>query len=50
MVEYLTENGIVKVDRFYEFSFTDIKPEGSEEIFPSATMEQLVTVLAEVRL
>jgi type I restriction enzyme R subunit len=50
MVEYLTENGIMDVDRLYESPFTDINPQGPEGVFPSATVEQLVKVLAEVRL
>ena len=50
MVQYLTENGIMEVDRLYESPFTDINPQGPEGVFPSATVGQLVKVLAEVKL
>ena len=50
VVQYLTENGVMEPDRLYESPFTDINPQGPEGVFPSARVEQLVKVLAEIRL
>ncbi len=50
VVEYLTENGVMEPDRLYESPFTDINPQGPEGVFTSAKVDQLVKVLAEVRL
>jgi len=50
VVQYLTENGVMEPDRLYESPFTDINPQGPEGVFSSAKVDQLVKVLAEVRL
>jgi len=50
VVQYLTENGVMEPDRLYESPFTDINPKGPEGVFPSATVDHLVKILAEIRL
>jgi type I restriction enzyme R subunit len=49
VIQYLTENGVMEPDRLYESPFTDINPQGPEGVFPSAKVDQLVKVLAEIR-
>jgi len=49
VVDYLTENGVMEPDRLYESPFTDINPLGPEGVFPSAKVDQMVQVLAEIR-
>ena len=49
IIDHLTENGIMAPERLYESPFTDINPQGPEGVFPSATVGQLVQVLAEIR-
>jgi type I restriction enzyme R subunit len=49
VVQYLTENGVMEPDRLYESPFTDINPLGPEGVFPSAKVDQMVQVLAEIR-
>lgn len=50
VVQYLTENGVMEPNRLYESPFTDINPQGSEGVFQSAKVDQLVGVLAEIWL
>ena len=50
VVDYLTENGVMEADRLYESPFTDINPQGPEGVFPSAEVDQMVQVLADIRL
>jgi type I restriction enzyme, R subunit len=50
IVQHLTENGVMEPERLYESPFTDINPQGPEGIFSSAKVDQLVKVLAEIRL
>jgi type I restriction enzyme R subunit len=40
----------MEAGRLYEAPFIDICPQGPEGIFPSATVDQMVQVLAEIRL
>lgn len=49
IIDDLSQNGIVNVGRFYESPFTDISPQGPEELFSSAQIEDLAHVLADVR-
>lgn len=48
VVQYLTENGVMVPDRLYESPFTDISPQGPEGVFPSAKVDEMVTVLIEI--
>ncbi|MEC5216168.1 type I restriction enzyme R subunit [Actimicrobium sp. GrIS 1.19] len=50
IVQYLTENGVMAPERLYESPFTDINPQGPEGVFPSPKVDQIVKVLAEVRI
>ena len=50
VVQELTQNGVMEAGRLYEAPFIDICPQGPEGIFPSATVDQMVQVLAEIRL
>ena len=50
VVQYLTENGVMEPDRLYESPFTDINPQGPEGVFSSAKVDQMVQVLAKIRL
>ncbi|MCX4177669.1 MULTISPECIES: DEAD/DEAH box helicase family protein [Paraburkholderia] len=49
VVQYLTENGVMEPDRLYESPFTDISPKGPDGLFPSAKVDQMVKVLAEIQ-
>lgn len=49
IIEELTQNGVMEVARLYETPFVDISPMGPEGIFPSAKVEQMIRVLAEIR-
>jgi type I restriction enzyme R subunit len=48
VVQYLTENGVMEVDRLYESPFTDISPQGPESVFTSAKVDEMVKVLKEI--
>jgi type I restriction enzyme R subunit len=48
VVDYLTENGVMELDRLYESPFTDINPQGPEGIFPSVQVDHIVSVLTEI--
>jgi type I restriction enzyme, R subunit len=49
IVQELTQNGIMDIDRLYQTPFIDINPLGPEGVFPSAKVDQLVEVLNEIR-
>ena len=49
VVDYLTENGVMEPERLYESPFTDINSQGIEGVFPSASVDQIVGVLEEIR-
>ena len=49
IIQELTQNGVMEVARLYETPFVDISPMGPEGIFPSAKVEQMIQVLAEIR-
>lgn len=50
VVNYLIENGVMEPDRLYESPFTDINPQGPDGIFPSAKVDQLVSVLVDIQV
>jgi type I restriction enzyme, R subunit len=49
VIDHLAENGIVPASRFYESPFTDVSPTGPDGIFTSGEVDQLFTVLDQVR-
>ncbi len=49
VVDYLTENGVMAPDRLYESPFTDINAQGIDGVFPSASIDQIVEVLGDIR-
>ena len=50
VVEYLTEHGVMEAARLYESPFTDLAPQEPEGLFTSPQIDELVTVLAQVRM
>jgi len=48
IIDDLSQNGIISVRRFYESPFTDISPQGPEELFTSAQIDELTQVLDQV--
>ncbi|MFZ3004191.1 MAG: DEAD/DEAH box helicase family protein [Undibacterium umbellatum] len=50
VVNYLIENGVMEPDRLYESPFTDINPQGPDGVFPSAKVDQLVSVLVDIQV
>jgi type I restriction enzyme R subunit len=49
IVQYLTENGVMDVERLYESPFTDISQQGPEALFLPARVTEVVRVLEEIR-
>jgi type I restriction enzyme, R subunit len=49
IVKYLTEHGSMDPRRLYESPYTDFSPRGVEGVFTSAEVDQLMSVLEEVR-
>ena len=49
IIDDLSQNGIITVGRFYAAPFTDISPQGPEELFSSEQVDELARVLTEVR-
>lgn len=49
MVNHLTEHGSMEAARLYESPYTDFNPQGVEGVFNPPEVEQLVSILAEVR-
>jgi type I restriction enzyme R subunit len=49
IVEHLTANGVMEVERLYESPFTDSAPQGPDAIFTEDQVDGIVTLLKEVR-
>ena len=49
IINHLTEHGVMDPALLYESPFTDITPQGPETLFPSAQVDQLVSLLSEIR-
>ena len=49
IVEHLTANGNMEVARLYESPFTDNAPQGPESIFTEDQVDDIVTILGDVR-
>ncbi|ROR92595.1 DEAD/DEAH box helicase family protein [Nocardioides aurantiacus] len=49
IVEHLTANGVMEVARLYESPFTDSAPHGPDSIFNEEQVDDIVTILSEVR-
>ena len=49
IVDHLTAHGAMDASVLYESPFTDITPQGPEQLFTSAQIEDLVLVLEDVR-
>jgi type I restriction enzyme R subunit len=49
IIDHLTEHGVMDAGLLYESPFTDISPRGPDGIFPAAQIDQLVSLLGEVR-
>ena len=49
IVDHLTEHGVMGAALLYESPFTDITPQGPDEIFTSSQVEELVAALDRVR-
>lgn len=49
IIDDLSQNGVIEVRRFYESPFTDISPQGPEELFTPDQIDELAQVLADVR-
>ncbi len=48
-IDYLTEHGIMDARLLYESPFTDVSPQGPEGVFTRAQVDDLVSVLREIR-
>jgi len=49
IIDHLTEHGAIEPGLLYESPFTDINPQGPEGIFTSEQVDDLVTLLQEIR-
>jgi type I restriction enzyme R subunit len=49
IIDHLTEHGAMDAGLLYESPFTDITPQGPDGLFPAAQIDQLVSLLGEVR-
>ena len=49
VVNYLTEHGSMETARLYESPYTDFNPQGVEGVFSSIQVDQLISILEEVR-
>lgn len=49
IIDHLTEHGVMDAGLLYESPFTDITAQGPDGLFPAAQIDQLVSLLGEVR-
>lgn len=49
IIDHLTEHGVMDAGLLYESPFTDITSQGPDGLFPAAQIDQLVSLLGEVR-
>jgi type I restriction enzyme R subunit len=49
IIDHLTERGYMLAELLYESPYTDFNPQGVEGVFPSEEVDELITVLEEVR-
>ena len=49
IIDHLTEHGVMDAGLLYESPFTDISPRGPDGLFPAAQIDQLVSLLGEIR-
>ena len=49
IVDYLTEHGVMPVERLYESPYTDLHPRGVEGVFKEDEVERIIVVLQEIR-
>jgi len=50
IVDHLTEHGAMDAARLYESPFTDLTPQGPEELFDQAQLDELIRAVEAVRL
>lgn len=48
IINHLTENGVMPASRLYESPFTDIAPQGPDELFPSADVDAIISILDSI--
>lgn len=49
IIDQLTEQGVMDASRLYESPYTDLNPLGADGLFSSAEVDELITVLIDVR-
>jgi type I restriction enzyme R subunit len=49
IVDHLTEHGVLDPARLYESPFTDINSRGPEGVFTEPQVDELVSLLKEIR-
>lgn len=49
IVNHLTEHGCMDASRLYESPYTDFSPQGVEGVFSSVQVDELISVLKEIR-
>jgi type I restriction enzyme, R subunit len=49
IIDYLTEHGAMDPERLYESPFTDFNPRGVEGLFSASQVDELFSVLTQIR-